>query len=869
MFDLERSIRDWKRNLQRQEAFEDGTVADLETHLRDSIDALKREGMPEEEAFHEAVSRVGGAEGLAGECGKVREYRLDLRRPWRTSRFMPALAGNYLKVALRKIRRQKGYSFINIAGLAVGIACFLLILTWVRFEFSYDRFHKNAREIYRVISEFHSPGGKINYVWTSQAPLASALKEDYPEIINSARALSWNWTIGQEGNRFREFVWVVDPAFLEMFTFIFIQGNPATALSNRDSVILTETLARKQFPNEDPMGKTVIAGRSTPLIVTGIIKDIPLNSHFDMDAIVPMELTREGNNLTEWGGHNYRTYIQLQKGISGEDVQQKVRHWGKNVDPDTQETIQLQPLTRIHLFALEGGGLIIYIYIFLAMAFFVLLIACVNYMSLASARASARAKEVGVRQVVGARKKQLIGQFLSESFLLSLIATILAVVVALAFLPVFRRLTGQEIQVSYSLETLALVVALAALTGILSGSYPAFVLSRPEPVKIFKGIFRGGQEGVLFRKILVIVQFALSVFFISGTIAISKQIHILRNKDLGYDKENIVCLNVLGGIEQNASAVKNRLMDNPKIVGMTIVDSFLDAPNSSASSSVIHWEGQKAGETIPWLIVRGVDFDFQKTFDIPMAAGRFFSREFPSDPKDGMIVNEAAVKAMNMDSPIGKKFHFWDHDGTIIGVIKDFHFRSLHKSIEPMVMKIGINLQKIAIRIRAGDVAATIKFIETEIKKIVPGYVFEYEFLDEKLDRLYKAEERMENINLSVSFLAIFISCLGLSGLVAYTAEQKTKEIGIRKVLGASVGSIAMMLYKDFLRWIIAANLVAWPLAFYFANRWLRNFAYRINLDISIFALSSALVLLIAFLAVSYQSIRAATAQPVDSLRYE
>lgn len=777
---------------------------------------------------------------------------------------------NYLKSTLRYLRHHKFSSLINITGLAIGISCCLLILSWVRFELSYDRFHTNSREIYRVVSEFHSPGGEINYSSTNQAPLAAALKDKYPEIINSARALRWDWKIGKQGQQFREFVWFVDPSFLDMFTFSFIQGDPTTSLSVPNFVILTETLAKKQFQNENPMGKTVIGGQRTPFIVSGIIKDIPQNSHLDIDAIIPLQiLTKAGHNLTEWEGYNYKTYIQLQKGISGEDVEQKVKHILTKYSPETQTTIQLQPLTKIHLYALEGGGLITYIYIFLTMAVLILLIACVNYMNLSTAKASARAKEVGVRQVVGARREQLINQFLSESFFLSVIATTIAIVLAHIFLPLFQRLAGKEIQLSYSFETFVFLCGTAALTGLLSGSYPAFVLSQVKPVKILKGIFRSRTEGVIFRKILVIAQFTLSIFFIFGTIAINQQLHLLRNKNLGYDKENIICLNTLGGIAQNYSAVKNSLMTNPNIVGITVVDSFLDEPNSSATSDVISWEGQNAGENLPWLIVRGVDFDFLKTFGFKMAEGRFFSEEFPSDSEEGMVVNEAAVKAMNMDSPIGKKFHFWDYDGTIIGVIKDFHFRSLHKNIEPMVMKVGINLQRMAIRIKGDDIAATIGFIEKEIKKIVPNYSFEFEFLDQKLGRLYRTEERMENITLAISFLAIFISCLGLLGLAAYTAEQKTKEIGIRKVLGASTGNITMMLYKNYLQWIIAANLIAWPLGFYFVSRWLRNFAYTIEIGIGIFVLSGGLVLFIAFLTVSFQSIRAATAHPIDSLRYE
>lgn len=777
--------------------------------------------------------------------------------------------GHFLKLAWRSMRKRWGYTLINVLGLSIGVACCLLIFLWGRFELSYDRFHANAGEIYRVIAEHRSPGGEINYGLTSPAPLGAALQENYPEIVDSARVFRRDWRMGPGPERFELSTWFADPAFIDMFTFDFVQGSPATALADPNSVILTQTSARKQFPNADPLGKTVLGGQNTPLTVTGIIKDIPPNSHLDIEAIVPLAITEEGNDLTEWRGFNYRTYVQLQKGSSEPDVQRKVSHVLERYLPGTRTTIRLQPLTEMHLFALEGGGLITYVYVFSTMALFVLLIACFNYMSLSSAKASVRAKEVGVRQVMGARKEQLMGQFLGEASLLALIATVLAFGLAQAFLPLFQRLAGRDIGMSYSLGTLALAAGLAALTGIVSGSYPALALSRARPAGTFKRTFRGGREGGRFRKVLVVAQFSLSIFFIFGTFVIGKQIHLLRNKDLGYDKENIICLNSLAGIAQNYPAVRDRLQNHPGIVGLTVVDSFLDMPNSSATSDVVSWEGQGAGEVLPWLVVRGVDFDFQKTFGIEMAEGRFFSREFPSDRQDGMIVNEAAVKAMNMDSPVGKKFHFWDYDGTIVGVIKDFNFRSLHKSIEPMVMKIGINLQRMAIRIRAQDVAATIKSIEAEIKKIVPGYVFKFEFLDEKLDRLYRAERRMENITLAISSLAIFISCLGLLGLAAFLAEQKTKEIGIRKVLGASVGRITLMLYKDYLRWIVAANLIAWPLGYYFVSRWLRNFAYRTDVGILIFLLSSAVVLSIALLSVSYQSIKAATADPVRSLRYE
>jgi ABC-type antimicrobial peptide transport system permease subunit len=753
---------------------------------------------------------------------------------------------NYFKVALRNIQKHKGYSFINITGLAVGIACCLLIFSWTRYELSFDSFHENTQEICRVISEFHSPGGEINYSTTNQAPLAAVLKDRYPEIVNSSRAVYFNIRVGKQESRFEEKVWIVDPSFLEMFTFSFIQCDPATALANPGSIVLTETLAGKHFQNENPMGKTIIVGRKTPFIVSGIIKDIPKNSHLDIKAIIPMAFTAKVGwfKLNEWGGFNFKTYIQL-------------------------TTIQLQPLTRVHLHALGGGGLITYIYIFSAMAIFTLLIACINYMNLSTARSSGRAREVGMRQVVGAKRGQLIWQFLSESLFLSLAATTLAVVLTYAFLPGFKRLTGREIELTYSLWTFVFITGIFGLTGILSGSYPAFFLSALKPVRIIKGIFRSEKEGALFRKILVVFQFAVSIFLIVGTFVINRQLHLIRDKNLGYDKENIICLNLGGGIAQNYSSVKNTLQANPNIIGMTIVDSFLDRPNSSATSDVIHWEGQKADESIPWLIVKGVDYDFQKTFGIEMSEGRFFSEEFSSDRKQGMVVNEAAVRAMNMDSPIGKKFHFWDFDGIIIGVIKDFHFKSLHNPIEPMVMKMGINPQKMAIRIKSDNTAATIKFIEKEIKKIVPNYTFEFEFLDQKLNRLYKAEQRMENITRAISFLAIFISCLGLLALTAFTAEKKKKEIGIRKVLGASVSGVVYLLSLKFIKWVLIASIIACPAAYLAAQAWLRNYAYRINIGIEIFILSGAIALLITLLTISYQSIKAATANPVEALKYE
>jgi putative ABC transport system permease protein len=779
---------------------------------------------------------------------------------------------NYFKLLFRNIQRHKGYYFINIAGLAFGIACCFLIFSWIRYELSFDHFHNNAQEICRVITEFHSPGGEINYTYTNQAPLADLLENRYPEIINSARATNFIFGVGKQGSMSEEEVLCVDPSFLEIFTFPFIQGDPATALTNPQSIILTETLAGKHFQNENPMGKTIIVGQRTPFIVSGIIKDIPDNSHLvDIDAIIPMSFTTKLGwyNLNEWTGFNFLTYIQLQKGVFYKDVERKITDILRDIFPETTTKIQLQPLTRIHLYTPGGGGLIKYIYIFSGMAIFTLLIACINYMNLSTAQASGRAKEVAMRKIICASRRQLICQFLGESLFLSLVATAMAIVLAYSLIPIFRRLTGREIELVYSFWTFLFIVGMFGLTGILSGSYPAFIISAIKPINLINGIFPSREESSFFRKILVIFQFAVSIFLIVITFVIKQQLHLIRNKDLGYNKENIICLSSISDIAQKYITVKNELLTNPNVLGITIVDSFLDSPNSSATSDVIRWEGQTADESIPWLIVKGVDPDFQKTFGIEMSEGRFFSEEFSSDLTEGMVVNEAAVKAMNMDSPIGKWFHFWDFDGTIIGVTKDFHFKSLHKQIEPMVMKMGINPQRIAIRIKPDNILATTGFIEKEIKKIVPNYIFQFEFLDQKLNHLYSAEQRMKNITQAISFLAIFISCLGIFALALYTAERRTKEIGIRKVLGASIPGIFALLTRGFTKWVIVANIIAWPIAYYFMNNWLQNFAYKTSLSWWIFALTGLLALGIALLTVSWQSWRAATRNPVEALRYE
>ena len=781
-----------------------------------------------------------------------------------------AMLKNYIKVTMRIFKRNKAFSIINITGLAVGIACCFLILSWARFELSYDRFHENADEVYRVISEFHSSGGEINYTYTNQAPLAGILKDRYPEIIQSARALTWPITVGTKQKRFEERVWLADPSLCEIFTFEFVNGDPNTALSDPQSIILTEHVAKKHFREEDPVGKSILLGSGRLFQISGVIEDIPKNSHLDIDCIIPLAFTKElGWKLEEWSGFNFKTYIQLHEGSLQTEIERKTKNILKDYFPETSTTIRLQPLTHVHLYALGGDGLITYVRIFLAMAIFILIIAAINYMNLSTARSGGRAREVGVRQTVGAKRTQLIRQFMSESLILAIFATIAAVVLVHLFLPSFNRLTGRVIDMNYSFLTISMLTGISLITGILSGIYPAFVLSSIKPVNVLKGGHNSRKDGAWFRKILVVTQFAISIFLIIGTIVIYKQVKFFQNKDLGYKRENILCFNMSGAVSKNYSVIKNELLNHPDILSMTRTNTTLDTTQSTATSGVISWEGKDAAESIPWLHVVGVDFDYLDTFELKMAEGRFFSEEFPSDPKDGMIVNQTAIKAMNMDSPIGKKFHFWDFDGKIIGVVKDYHFRSLHDPIEPLVLKLGLSLNTISIKIRSENMAETIKNIETKMKKVIPGNTFEYEFLDERLNMLYQAEQRMENIAKSISVLAIFLSCLGLLGLVAFTVEQRTKEIGIRKVLGASTFGILLLLTREFAKWVLVANMISWPVAYIITKHWLENFANRTTIGLWIFVLSGMITFMIAFLTVSFQAVKATLNNPVNSLRYE
>ncbi len=751
--------------------------------------------------------------------------------------------------------------------------CFLCIFLWVKYEKSYDRFYPDYQNLYQVIYEYHGAGGSVQRVPTHAAALGPALQNDYPEIKNVARTCDFlEYTMGTKENHFIERVRFVDPSFLEMFPLRFIEGNPKNALSQPDSILLTESVAAKHFKRGEALGKEIRLRGDIDLIVMGVIEEMSKNSHFESLCIIPIAILGQmGKKLDRWGEQNYRTYIHLKDSSSAGQIGEKISNVYQAHNPDnTHSKVSIRPITDIHLHELNGGGLITYIYIFSLLAGFILIIAVINFMNLSTARSSLRAKEVGVRKVTGANRAQLALQFLGESILSALVAVLLAAVLVRLFLPGLNRLVEAQIPMHINAEMIMLLVGISVLTGILSGSYPALLLSSFQAIQVLKGAFHPGLGKLGLRRFLVIFQFSISVFLIIGMMVVGRQLKYMKNMDLGYDQENLICLRYTNEMHRNYEAIKSELLRNPEILGITRTNHTLDTVRSTTSTSTINWPGKNTDRDLGVIHVLSADQDFVDTFGIKMSEGRFFSLEFPSDPKESVVLNRTAIKAMELESPVGKSFSLWGWKLKIIGVMEDFHLYSLQREIQPVVMVMGrAGLSNVVIRIHSQNLTRTITSIKAKIKEVLPGYSMNHQFLDEKLENIYKAEQRMQAVTKYLTFLAIFLSCLGLLGLTAFTTQQRTKEIGIRRVLGASQSHIVWMLFQGTARWVLAANLVAWPVTYLVVQGWLKNYAYRTSIHIWIFILAAVVTLAFTFLTVGWQSLKVATANPVDSLRYE
>jgi len=794
---------------------------------------------------------------------------------------------NYLKIALRNIRRHKCFSFINIAGLAIGMACCILIVLFVRDELSYDSYHAKADQIYRVITKIETQG-EMSILISTPPPLGPALTNDFPEIVNYVRFISPlrdEVLVGYKDRKFYETrFFFADQTVFDIFSFPLIKGNPETALQEPYSILITEEMADKYFGEEDPLGKVLNFNNRDDYRITGVLRNIPHNSHFRFDFLASFVTLNHHFilPLDDWGSCALKTYLLIPEGYSAGEIEKKfVGFLQSHVGEDNWlKDLQLQPLTSIHLHShfkgeIEANSDMAYVYIYSAIALVILLIASINFINLSTARHLNRAREVGMRKVLGANRAQVIRQYLGESILLTFIALPVSLVLVELFLPVFNSLVRKGLTIGY-ISNFPFVLAMFAVTffvGAVSGIYPALFLSAFQPMRVLRGMLQSGQSRSRLRSILVLAQFSISILLIGCTIIINNQLNYVRNRKLGFDKEHVVVLPLKErSILRMYQPLKNELFQNPNIVKVA-VSSDVPGKNGVNSNPFLP-EGFEKDNRI-FIHNMRVDYDFINTLRIEIKEGREFSRDHATDASQAFIINEAAVKKMGWDSPFGKQLEWFPggdryKKGTVIGVIKDFHFKSLHREIEPLVLHIWpASYDNILIRIRPDDIKGTLAYIQKIWKKLNPNFPFVYSFLDEDFDKLYKSEQRLGRIFIYFSLLSISIACLGLIGLASYSAEQRTKEIGIRKVLGASISNIVLLLSKEFTRWALLANFIAWPLAYAIMQRWLQNFAYRAGIGLGTFFFTAILTFLIALISVSYQSLKAALADPVRSLRYE
>lgn len=785
---------------------------------------------------------------------------------------------NYLKIALRVLRRNKVIAFINIAGLAVGMVCAALILLYVRHELSYDQYHLNKKKIYRLVTGVQ--GAAYQAIAKVPGPWGVAAQRDLPEVRSAARFVFFNETLVSRGEKrfYESGGFYADSTVFEVFSFPLIKGNPRTALTRPNTIVITEDFAKKYFVDEDALGQTLTFDAQNEFQITGVLSNVPTNSHFTFDFLVSMA-TYSNPRRDDWQWNQYYTYLLLNDSSPPGAVAAKFPAMLRTYMDEklaASYAQSLQPLTSIHLHSnlfreMQANSDITYVYMISAVGFFILLIACINFMNLTTARATTRAKEVGVRKVSGAGRLHLIKQFLSESVLTSFAAAIIAVVGIDLLLPVFNSLTGRQLSFDYLNEKIFLLgfFGLAAIIGIFSGSYPAFVLSSFKPSSTLKGK-SGGARGVWLRKTLVIGQFAISALLMIATGIIYNQLEFIQNKKLGFNNEQLIIIPIRDdAMREKYETVKRELQQHPDIVSVTASGNL---PGGGDWGIPYEPEGIPL-DRIPPMRDFVVDHDFIQTFEMELAAGRTFSRDHPTDAA-GYMINEEAARQLGWSDPIGKMIsmpNIQREKAPVIGVLKDFHFRSMREKISPIMFFIPPPdwFSVLSVRIRPENISQTLAFLESKWNELDPNHPFAYTLFDEQFGQLHHAEEQMGELLGAVALLAVLIACMGLFGLAAFTAEQRSKEIGVRKVLGASVGSIAALLSKDFTRLVLIGFGVAAPVAYYAMNRWLQDFAYRIEIGAGVFVAVGMLALIIAWLTVSFQSIKAAVANPVDSLKYE
>ncbi len=790
---------------------------------------------------------------------------------------------NLFKTAIRNIFKDFGYSSLNIIGLTIGIASALFLIIYIADEVSYDKYHKNADRIYRVSSRITETDDEFTWI-VAQIPFAPQVVQDYPEVEHSVRFIDAGRELFKFEDKefYEEDFYFADSNIFEVFTYQFVKGDSKNALIEPNTIVLTETTAAKYFGKTDPINKTLVNGDDT-YKVTGVIKDVPFNSHFRFDGLMSRRSLPE--QMGSWGNFGVYTYLLLPEGLDYKEFEAKIQEMYDQYMAEIFERLNikieyiLEPITDIHLKSTnasepEPTGSMAYVVIFGIVALFLILIAAMNYMNLATARSTKRAREVGLRKVVGSQREGLIFQFLAESTLLTFISLIISIILVILLLPQFNHLAGKSfnMEVLYSPVILISIIAVIVVVGILGGSYPAFYLSRFNPVNVLKGEVTKGTSGSTFRKILVVIQFAISVAMIVSTLVVYKQLNYLKTKDLGYDMKNVISLEFsTREMIDKYPVLKQALRENPNILNVTSTSTEIGQGSGKILFNVETDDGmQQRG-----INMASVDHDFVETLGIKMLEGRDFQEDMPSDTLLGVLVNETMAKRLNWSKPLGKRVDLQGRDGTevlratVVGLMQDYHQTGMYNEIETLMLLYRTQNRIIYAKLKDENVQETIRYIETRWNEIFPQQPFEYSFLSERFSEQFGADEKRGFIFTLFTVLAILIACLGLFGLASYTVEQRTKEIGIRKVVGATEGMVVKLISKEFIILVSIAMLVAFPLSFYFMRDWLQQFVYRTNLGLFIFILAGLITIAITFITISFQALKAANANPAESLRVD
>lgn len=879
-------------DLKKRGLFYEHLNEDIIDHICTSVEVRLNKGERFADAYMAVIEEFGNSSGLiALQQQTIHVTNLNLR----------IMIANYLKITKRNLIKHKFYTAINILGLAIGLACSLMIALYVLDEMSYDTYHENSSRIYRIDSDILF-GGKDMKLAVGPAPMAEALKNDYPEIESATRFRSWgSFLVKKKDENFKEYnvIWA-DPDVFRVFTFDVIKGNAETALNEPNSIAISKHIAEKYFKNEDPLGQFLTLDNDRECKITAVYNDLPKNSHFHFDIMLAMEGLDESKNIN-WLSNNFNTYITIKEGYNAKDFESKFPELLKKyIGPQVMQFMGisydeleksgskveyfLTPLTDIHLHSnriaeLEPNGNISYVYIFSAVALFILILACVNFMNLSTAKSADRAKEVGIRKVMGSYRIHLIKQFLTESIVLCFIAIILALFISSTVINYFNDLTNKDLTIPFDKPIFIIGIFVGSIiVGTISGIYPAFFLSAFRPLAVLQGKIASGTKGSLIRNTLVVFQFTISILLIIGTTAVYNQLNYIQTKNLGFNKDQVIVVQDAYALGDNIEVFKNKILQQAYVFKGT-VSGFLPIPSNRSDSGF--WpKGDKSVESSVSMQKWRIDYDYIETFDMDIIEGRNFSVDFPSD-SSAMIINEKAAKLFGFENSIGQfieTFAFLpgnkiDQERTeqfeVVGVVKDFHFESLKNNIDALCFIIGRNAGMVSFKFDPPHTKEVIKNIESAWKEIASDQPFQYSFMDDEFATMYAQEQNTGKLLATFTGLAILIACLGLFALSAFTTEQRTKEIGIRKTLGASVTNIVLLLSKEFSLLVIVAFIISLPLAWYGISVWLRNFEFKDDPGVAIYLAAGMVALIVAWLTIIFQSIKAALANPANSLRDE